>query len=220
MLQGQGGNVLVDTGLPNSNERIGDGLATHGLTYGDISLIVVTHAHGDHAGSAAWVREQCQAPIVAHEADLHYFEQSATDMTYCTTGLIGTLMLKSGRFPRPYAGFTPDLVIQGNDAFDLDDYGVTGQVFRTQGHSPGSLSITFDDNRVIAGDLVTSGLLLGGVAVKGRPKPPPFEENPIEVAKQLLRLVDGGAETFYLGHGGPLPASTVRRYAERRLQSR
>jgi hypothetical protein len=29
-----------------------------------------------------------------------------------------------------------------------------------------------------------------------------------------LRLVEGGVERFYLGHGGPLDTSEVRRHAE------
>ncbi|MCW1932754.1 MBL fold metallo-hydrolase [Pararhodobacter zhoushanensis] len=68
---------------------------------------------------------------------------------------------------------------------------------------------------MIAGDLLASGILLGGIALRGRPKSPPFEEDRAAVAASLRRLLAMGCETFYLGHGGPLPAAAVRRHIER-----
>ena len=46
---------------------------------------------------------------------------------------------------------------------------------------------------------------LGGIALRSRPKQPPFEENSTQVARSLAALLDRGGQTFYLGHGGPLP---------------
>jgi hypothetical protein len=39
------GCILVDAGIPGSEHRIGRVLARHGLSFADIKLIVVTHAH-------------------------------------------------------------------------------------------------------------------------------------------------------------------------------
>ena len=47
------GSILVDTGIPGSERKIERVLHKHGLSFKDIKLIVVTHAHTDHAGSAA-----------------------------------------------------------------------------------------------------------------------------------------------------------------------
>jgi hypothetical protein len=64
----------------------------------------------------------------------------------------------------------------------------------------------------LVGDLLASGILLGGVAMKGRAQRLPFEDDPILVAKALQRMVDSGMTQFYMGHGGPLPANEVRRH--------
>mgnify|MGYP002139067903 CR=1 FL=1 len=48
----------------------------------------------------------------------------------------------------------------------------------------------------------------------GRAKRPPFEDDPHQVADELQRLVDAGAQRFYIGHGGPLPAKEVLRHAQ------
>ncbi len=89
------GYVLVDSGVPGSEGKIVKGLKKHGLTFEDITLIVITHAHGDHAGNASKLRELCQAPLLAHEADLPYYLRER-DMEYCPTGWFGRLFLKTG----------------------------------------------------------------------------------------------------------------------------
>jgi hypothetical protein len=48
----------------------------------------------------------------------------------------------------------------------------------------------------------------------GHAKRPPFEDDPHQVADELQRLVDAGMQRFYMGHGGPLPASEVERHAQ------
>ena len=69
LIRGEGGCILVDAGIPGSETKIERMLARHGLSFKDIKLIVVTHAHVDHAGSAHAIRELSRAPIVAHVDD-------------------------------------------------------------------------------------------------------------------------------------------------------
>jgi glyoxylase-like metal-dependent hydrolase (beta-lactamase superfamily II) len=57
LIRSEAGCILIDTGIPGSEHKIGRVLAKHGLSFRDIKLIVVTHAHTDHAGSAARLRE-------------------------------------------------------------------------------------------------------------------------------------------------------------------
>ncbi|WP_374337461.1 hypothetical protein [Leeia sp.] len=68
------------------------------------------------------------------------------------------------------------------------------------------------------GDLLASGILLGGVIWHGRPKQPPFEDDPIQVGTTLQGMLTGGTERFYMGHGGPLDAAAVARHSHRLLQ--
>ncbi|WP_444920274.1 MBL fold metallo-hydrolase [Microbulbifer sp. CnH-101-G] len=216
LILGSDSKILVDSGVPGSEEKIGRSLSRLGLSFKDIDLIVVTHAHADHAGSAGKLQQLCAAPILAHRGDLAYFQQEKA-MTYCATGWFGRLLLKSGMPLRPYDQFTPDILLKDQEVFDLSEFGISGVVFSTPGHTQGSISITLSVKRALVGDLVASGIFLGGIMLTGRARQPPFEENPVEVARQLLHLLDKGHETFYLGHGGPLPAREVRRYAERIL---
>jgi glyoxylase-like metal-dependent hydrolase (beta-lactamase superfamily II) len=81
--------------------------------------------------------------------------------------------------------------------------------------SNGSISVLIDDGRVIAGDLVSSGIMLGGIMFKDKPKQPPFEESPLLVAQSLRLLLAEGSSLFHLGHGGPLGPKPICKHIAR-----
>ncbi|MDF2630831.1 MAG: hypothetical protein K0R39_4662 [Symbiobacteriaceae bacterium] len=60
--------TLIDTGVntPESREALVDGLKQHGLGVKDIRRVLLTHAHVDHMGQAAWVRDQSGAEVWLH----------------------------------------------------------------------------------------------------------------------------------------------------------
>lgn len=211
-LIGSKGVVLVDTGLPGSDVKIARALHRHGCKLSDVVLIVITHAHVDHAGSAAELRALTGAPIMAHSDDLDYYERRKP-MTYCDTGWFGRFFYRLGLMNQPYAPFTPDILLEEGDRADLAPYGIAGVARHTPGHTAGSVSIELASGDAMVGDLVASGVLLGGVMRTGHAIRPPFEDDPQVVSDELMRLVDAGIKTFHLGHGGPLPADEVRRHA-------
>ncbi|MFC0211568.1 MBL fold metallo-hydrolase [Paenibacillus chartarius] len=213
LLLGPDGCVLVDAGIPGSEQKIGRALAKEKLTFRDIKLIIITHAHVDHAGSAARLRELTGAPILAHEGDAKHYSQEEK-MTFCPTGPFARLFFKTGFILQPYEGFTPDLLVSGTQDIDLRRFGVPGTVTHTPGHTSGSISVELDSKDAMVGDLLASGILVGGIMRKHRAIRPPFEDDPHRVAEELLRLISSGHRTFYLGHGGPLGANEVRRHAE------
>lgn len=212
LIRGAQGCVLVDAGLPGSEGKIGKVLAREGLTFRDIRLIVITHAHVDHAGSAARLRELSGAPIVAHEGDLPHLRRELP-MTFCATGWFGRLFLRTRLMYQPYVGFTPDLLLSGRAELDLASYGVQGTVRHAAGHTAGSIAVELGSGDALVGDLIASGILLGGLARTGHAKRPPFEDDPATTAQALLNLADAGAQRYYMGHGGPLEAHEVRRHA-------
>lgn len=212
LVVGCGGCVLVDTGLPGSERAIEKALARQRLSVSDIKLIVVTHAHVDHAGSAARMRERSGAPIVGHRGDAAHFRREVP-MTFCPTGWTGRMFARTRLMLEPYVGFTPDLLLADGGVFALDPYGVPGHIESTPGHTAGSISVRLAEPVALVGDLVASGILIGGVMRIGHARRPPFEDDPHAVGRELERLLDAGVERFYLGHGGPLPATEVRRHA-------
>ncbi|MDF3036742.1 MAG: metallo-beta-lactamase superfamily protein [Paucimonas sp.] len=213
LVSGSRGCILVDTGLPGSERRINWVLKSIGMNFKDIRLIIVTHAHVDHAGSAARIRSLSGAPIVAHADDAPYYARKAA-MSFCPTGWFGRLFIKTNLMFEPYEPFTPDILIKEGASVDLAPYGVKGEIRHTPGHTAGSLSVLLESREALVGDLISSGILLGGLARTNVAKRPPFEDDPLAVSDALHRMVAAGAEAFYMGHGGPLHAAEVCRHAQ------
>jgi hydroxyacylglutathione hydrolase len=212
LIVGDSGCILVDTGLPGSENKIRRALKRVGRSLADVTLIVVTHAHVDHAGSAARLRELTGAPILAHAGDLDYYQQRKV-MGFCETGWFGRLFMRTGLILQPYAPFTPDLLLYDATRVDLSRYGVEGVAFQTPGHTAGSVSVQLGSGDALVGDLVASGILLGGLVRTDHAIRPPFEDDPQAVSTQLMAMVDEGMQRFHMGHGGPLVAPEVRRHA-------
>lgn len=213
LIRSEAGCVLIDAGIPGSERKIGRVLAQHGLTFRDIKLIVVTHAHTDHAGSAARVRALSGAPILAHQDDADFYSRKEP-MTYCATSWVGKLFLKTPVPHEPYEGFVPDIMMTNGHAVNLLDFGVEGVVRHTGGHTPGSIAVELPSQDVMVGDLIASGILIGGIIRKGRAIRPPFEDDPATVSRELIRMVENGGKRFHMGHGGPLDVREVLRHAE------
>ena len=216
IVKSEAGCVLVDAGLPGSEDKLKNVLHHNGLDLRDIRAIVITHAHVDHAGNAARLRRLTGAPIIAHANDLPYYRRERT-MQFCATGLFGRLFLCTGLMYEPYEAFEPDVLLQDGDIYSLDTFGIDGCVHHTPGHTSGSLTVVLADGQALVGDLVSSGILLGGIALTHHPKKPPFEDNPSQVGAALHQLVCSGHDTFFMGHGGPLDRRSIAQHADKLL---
>ncbi len=63
--------AIYDTGVAGSAEAIGRSLADLGLTYDDVDHVILSHHHGDHAGSIQAVMDRAVgATVYAGEADI------------------------------------------------------------------------------------------------------------------------------------------------------
>ena len=135
-------------------------------------------------------------------------------MTFCSTGWFGRLFLKTGLILQPYTAFEPDILLTNDKSMDLSQFGIPGIVKHSPGHTAGSISVELATKDAMVGDLVASGILLGGIVRTKHAIRPPFEDDPHAVGIELQRLIDSGMERFYMGHGGPLEADEVQRHVQ------
>lgn len=63
--------AIVDTGTAGSTGRIGEALVAAGVDWPQVAHVILTHKHGDHAGSIAGVlQEAADAAVYAGGADI------------------------------------------------------------------------------------------------------------------------------------------------------
>jgi glyoxylase-like metal-dependent hydrolase (beta-lactamase superfamily II) len=66
---GEGRRFLIDTGHRVERAVLGRSLRAAGIRRGELTAVLLTHRHSDHAGNAAWVRDELRCPVVCHSAD-------------------------------------------------------------------------------------------------------------------------------------------------------
>lgn len=193
--------ILIDTGNPGSEQKILDALATHGIDPQKISLILITHSHLDHFGSAVALKQVTNSPI-AIQADDAAALRDGVNQELNPTGLLGKLFLKILPQHKRFPGVEPDIIIE--QELELADFGVQGTVISTPGHTSGSTSIFLESGETIIGDLIMGGIF--------RPKTPhyPFFAADVDLVKQSLRAVlQRQPTTIHTSHGGPFSPETL-----------
>ena len=68
------GNILINTGLADSAAQIRANIETLGFKFSDTKLLLVTHAHWDHASAMAEVKRLTGARMAATEAEVPLLE--------------------------------------------------------------------------------------------------------------------------------------------------
>jgi hydroxyacylglutathione hydrolase len=204
--------VLVDTGAPNSATRILAELQRLQIAPKDVSLILLTHGHSDHAGSAAALRETLQVPIAIHAEDVPLVEKGQNG-AFTPMGMEASM---SRPFvDRPFPSFRPDLLLE--EGRTLTEFGLEARLLHTPGHSNGSVSLRFPDGDAIVGDILRGGMM-GGMVFSGRPTYPyfmPTRDNLPQLRQSIVRVLESGAQRLMVGHGGPIAAKAVVRWLAR-----
>ncbi|MFM8943694.1 MAG: MBL fold metallo-hydrolase [Actinomycetota bacterium] len=195
--------VLVDAGAPGQADRILDAVRRADVDPSDISLLIHTHGHIDHAGSTAELRRRVGMPVAVHAADAPLLRSGSNGTVRprnVEARLVAAVMV------RPYEPVEPDLVL--TEEISLAGHGVDARVVFTPGHTPGSLSVALPTRDVIVGDLVMGGVL-GGALFPRRPRLHYFVDDLAAVHASVGRVLADAPETVLVGHGGPLRAGDV-----------
>ena len=161
LVDDDGSVTLVDCGLKRAPARIVAGLRAIGRHPGDVTRIVLTHAHTDHAGGAAEMSARTGAPVAVHEADADDVEAGRAP-PFDPSLLVGRLLtrLPGGRFPG---------VAVGERLTDRQVLDVGGglRIVATPGHTPGHVSLLHERT----GTLITGDALFNVRQLRFSPRP-------------------------------------------------
>ncbi len=189
--------ILIDTGSGKDPRKLVRNLGELGYSPKDISLVVLTHCHIDHAGGAPFLAEKYSLPMAIHELDARAVEEGDRRLTAASWYGVEFPPTKIKTHLKGNKG-----VLEGG-AFPL-------RWLHTPGHTPGSISIVVDN-----------GLfrILFGQDIHG-PFYNSFASNLDDWARSMHLLLDEQADILCEGHFGVIqPASEVRGYIEDYLRN-
>jgi glyoxylase-like metal-dependent hydrolase (beta-lactamase superfamily II) len=172
-------NTLYDVGTFATRQHVLNGLKAHGLTFGDIDRVILSHLHWDHALYVDPFREA--EIIVSSKEHAQASDEKARDGA---TPMFMVDILKGFKMKFP----TEDEEIEP---------GV--QLLETPGHTAGFLSAIVDDGaetHIIAGDALPHACcLVSGVHERGW-----FSQ---EMADRSMRKLGAMKGTIYPAHDRP-----------------
>jgi glyoxylase-like metal-dependent hydrolase (beta-lactamase superfamily II) len=140
--------TLVDMGVKSSGKKVMAALASIGSGPSDVTRLMLTHAHADHAGGAAYVAQETGREFGIHEDDAK-FARAGTNPPRDPRFRLGRLMSRTDK------GF--DDVPVGETFTDGQVIPFAGgiEVVHTPGHSPGHAAYLHRDSGVlITGDSI------------------------------------------------------------------
>jgi glyoxylase-like metal-dependent hydrolase (beta-lactamase superfamily II) len=195
--------VIVDTGYPGYGEQILDHLRKNSIAPSDVSLIIITHGHIDHYGSADELRKLTAAPVAMHRADAENIREGThyIGMPTCLAARIfKALFIKTD--PMQTKSLEADIVFETD--IDLKDFGVVGRIIHTPGHTAGSVSVILPDGSAIIGDL-----LIGGLVRRKTPHSPLFARDLRQTKESMRKILGLSPKIIHPSHGGPFTREAV-----------
>jgi glyoxylase-like metal-dependent hydrolase (beta-lactamase superfamily II) len=182
------GDVLVDTGIRTSSKAIREALGGR-----ELKAIALTHAHGDHGGSARTLAKELGLPVWVGAADREAAETGkvVAKSPYDKPGL----SLIAGAM-----GNMPSVQV-ARDLREGDELTAGFTVLDTPGHSPGHVSFWRESDRVlICGDVFFN--LHPLTTVPGLREPPgPFTVDPALNRRSERRVAGLEPAVAGFGHG-------------------
>ncbi|MBF4515459.1 MBL fold metallo-hydrolase [Flavobacterium sp. ANB] len=211
--------ILIETGVsvPGYQDSLVNSIRKLGFKPENISLAIVTHGHGDHAGNARFLQQTFKIKIAGSKFDLDKFTSGKTELSKSEdVSIWGTRL-------RPYTDlsytpFTPDIIVE-NNTIDLEKYGVNGKIIPIKGgHTSGDLLILIGEN-LFVGDafLGTFKAQGGGLIPDGHHVREHFYHENKKLADENLKVIEKIAienkiKTVYPTHNGPVTTYELTKY--------
>jgi glyoxylase-like metal-dependent hydrolase (beta-lactamase superfamily II) len=202
VVAGGGTLALVDPGPTSCLETLELGLQAQGLRLADVTQLLLTHIHLDHAGATGTiVRRHPHVQVFVHE-------RGAPHMVDPTKLLASATRLYGDDMDRLWGEFAPVpadrlAVLRGGERIDAG--GRTFEIAYTPGHASHHVSY-FDRASGVAFVGDTAGVCVDGGYVLP-PTPPPDID--VEAWRESAARIEAWSpQTLFLTHFGPAPSVT------------
>jgi glyoxylase-like metal-dependent hydrolase (beta-lactamase superfamily II) len=185
--------ILIDTGRENSWKELTSKIDEL-LGENELSCLILTHTHFDHAENANRLKKKYNCKIIIHESEADNLKQGDTPLpkgTNLATGFLVDVLGKKMQSRYKYEPADHDILV--GEKIDLSVFGFNKYIIHTPGHSQGSMSIIIDDEIAIVGDTM--------FGMFGNSIFPPFADDTEIMIKSWKKLLETNCKLFLPGHG-------------------
>ena len=189
LIDGGDALALIDAGSGLDTETILRQVRQEGFDPRKVQSILLTHAHGDHAGGAMALRQSCGADVYAMEPAAGFLRRGDMEATSVSAAR------DAGVYPADYA-FSACEAIPVSDGEILTVGKLAVRVLATPGHAAGHACYLAEADGALnafTGDLVTHG---GAVALQAI-----WDCELTPYLQSLQRLAVCAPERMFPGHG-------------------
>ena len=184
LVRGDSGCLLVDTGM-NTTESFNllkEGLGEIGVSFEDISRVVITHVHIDHYGMAGRLKQLSPTEVLFHQREIDFVESRYINMESLLSQVEGwlhsngvpeselsqmrTASVELARFAVP---IPPDVTLHGGETITQDSFQF--RVLWTPGHSAGHIALYEPGRKVLISGLGMRSCVSGLSSVNQTRKP-------------------------------------------------
>ncbi len=132
LVQTADGAVLLDGGMPQMASHLLDNMKARGVTPQDLRLILLSHAHADHAGPVAELKRRTGAKVAANAESAVLLARGGSNDLHFGDGIT---------FPPA----STDRIIMDGEVVTVGGIAFTAHFM--PGHTPGSTAWTWTDTR-------------------------------------------------------------------------
>ncbi len=218
LMRGSDGYLLIDTGWSDEAlTSLQQQLTKVGISFSDISQIVVTHTHPDHYGLANRLKQLSGAKLALHHLEIGVIESRYSDETdflsrleqwWHVNGVSATEVKKFREDFQKIARIfispvLPDVTLHGGETISSGVFNF--QVLWTPGHSAGHISLYEPKQKILfSGDHIlpniTTNIGIGLLLSQSSGNPLDDYLNSLNQIKQLeVNLILPGHENRFVG---------------------
>ena len=201
-------NILIDTSVSRLWTKLQKRLEILGIK--NIELLILTHAHFDHAANAQRIKEKFKCSVLIQSTELSSLSNGENILPNGTTVFTWSIIKLFGKrlFQKfKYEPCQPDKLIDSQ--YDLNEFGFNAFLLHTPGHTAGSISLIIDNEIALVGDTMF-GVFRWSVF-------PPYALDSIQMVKSWGLLLKTNCSLFIPSHGTANNRNLVQKDYDKRI---
>jgi glyoxylase-like metal-dependent hydrolase (beta-lactamase superfamily II) len=221
LLRADNGYVLIDTGYEWEWGAFRNELKKAGVGFGDLSHLILTHHHDDHAELLNQVVAQNPSiKLVMSTRASELLLKGKNDLShgagYLNRRVNALLTIKrlfdkrwTHTFP-PYATREHDVMVHQDVPLREIGIGLDGKIIETPGHSTDSISVILVDGDSIVGDAAANFLRFAGTKYCII-----YIEDLDQYYRSWIKIMKAGARRIFPAHGGQFAVEELQKHLNR-----